>query len=356
MSPNSTPDIPDTEPAVLFRPSKKRKIYRQRATSPSQESPPPITSPIIPAPQSLDELISSTAQDVDTIAEVDMAEILRLRKIQRKAKGGVEFRAGNASATKENQELVVREEHVEGGLEEGRGVVRKFAAQTGAVGDVNKHMMAYIDSEIAKRRLGEMHISTPISASDHAGDAGAAPAGKAIAEVNRQPAALGKLHEIDLGDEARDKNVAMTNRATRRLNGECITEESAGSKKPAKVRLGRDGKPWRGKKRRGSDDIRRDQLVDEILRENKLEIYDSPSENEAPPDDDQAADDRIAEAFRKEFMDSVAARQRKQKVGPPAPTRTAGGKKEEVLAGPKLGGSRSARAAMRETMLKAAKK
>lgn len=55
-------------------------------------------------------------------------------------------------------------------------------------------------------------------------------------------------------------------------------------------------------------------------------------------------------------MDSVAARQRKQKVGPPAPTRTAGGKKEEVLQGPKLGGSRNARAAMRETMLKAAKK
>lgn len=67
-----------------------------------------------------------------------------MRKIQRRGKGGVEFRAGNANAssTKETQELVIREEHVEGGLEEpgGSGVVRKFAAQTGTVGDVNKHM------------------------------------------------------------------------------------------------------------------------------------------------------------------------------------------------------------------------
>jgi hypothetical protein len=65
--------------------------------------------------------------------------------------------------------------------------------------------------------------------------------------------------------------------------------------------------------------------------------------------DDQAADDRIAEA--------VSARQRKKTAPAPPPSRAVGGKKEEeVLKGPKLGGSRSARAAMRETMLKSAKK
>lgn len=127
--------------------------------------------------------------------------------------------------------------------------------------------MAYIDSEIAKRRMGELNISNP-TINEEAEDTRPTSAGKGIAEVNRQPAALGKLHEIDLGDEARDKNVARTDMATRRLNGEEVIEESA-QKKPTKVRLGRDGKPWRGRKRRGSDDIRRDQLVDEILRENK---------------------------------------------------------------------------------------
>jgi hypothetical protein len=65
----------------------------------------------------------------------------------------------------------------------------------------------------------------------------------------------------------------------------------------------------------------------------------------------------IAEAFRKEFMDAVSARQRKKTAPAPPPSRAVGGKKEEeVLKGPKLGGSRSARAAMRETMLKSAKK
>lgn len=57
-------------------------------------------------------------------------------------------------------------------------------------------------------------------------------------------------------------------------------------------------------------------------------------------------------------MDAVSQRQRK-KTGPAAapPVRGPGGKKEEeVLKGPKLGGSRSARAAMREMMLKEGKK
>jgi hypothetical protein len=67
---------------------------------------------------------------------------------------------------------------------------------------------------------------------------------------------------------------------------------------------------------------------------------------------DGEADDQIAEAFRREFMDAVSQRQRKKAV-PVPPTRGPGGKKEEeALKGPKLGGSRSARAAMREAQLK----
>lgn len=77
--------------------------------------------------------------------------------------------------------------------------------------------------------------------------------------------------EIDLGDEARARNIAMTERARRRALGEAVDEEDsgAGSSRPRKVRLGRDGKPWRGRNRRNSDDIKRDQLVEEFLRENR---------------------------------------------------------------------------------------
>ncbi len=51
-------------------------------------------------------------------------------------------------------------------------------------------------------------------------------------------------------------------------------------------------------------------------------------------------------------MDAVSQRQRRR-AAPAPPGRGTGGKKEEeIMKGPKLGGSRSARAAMREAHLK----
>lgn len=86
-------------------------------------------------------------------------------------------------------------------------------------------------------------------------------------------------------------------------------------------------------------------------------MYDELPVEPARVNDDQAADDRIAEAFKKEFMDAVSQRQKKKAALAQPPARSAAAKKEEeLLKGPKLGGSRSARAAMRETLLKSAKK
>ncbi len=98
-------------------------------------------------------------------------------------------------------------------------------------------------------------------------------------------------------------------------------------------------------------------IFNSITNKSIVEIYEEPIVEQTTLNDDQAADDRIAEEFRREFMDAVSQRQRK-KAGPPHPAaRIAAGKKEEeVLKGPKLGGSRTARAAMREAMLKAGKK
>lgn len=174
----------------------------------------------------------------------------------------------------------------------------------------------------------------------------------------------GTLTEIDLGDDVRNKNEAMTDLARRKLQGEKVHLEQ--TSRPKKVRLGRDGKPWRPRNRRDSDAIKRDQLVEEILRENRcksvltrrmkfpadfreVDVYETPT---PPPantpglEDDGAADDRIAEEFRREFMEAMAERQQKKKPVPGAK------KDEEVLKGPKLGGSRNARAAMRDMMLK----
>lgn len=161
--------------------------------------------------------------------------------------------------------------------------------------------------------------------------------------------------EIDLGEEARNRNLVLTDRATRKLQGEAIEDDDEQAARPKKVRLGRDGKPWRPRNRRTSDDIKRDQLVEEILRENRLDVYENASPaavNTSSLDDDAgAADDRIAEEFRREFMDAMAQRQQRKK--PAAPPGKPGAKKDEdVLKGPKLGGSRNARAMMREILLK----
>ncbi len=91
----------------------------------------------------------------------------------------------------------------------------------------------------------------------------------------KHTALQGKLMEVDLGDEVRSRNAAMTERARRRLLGEEVDDDDDDERKtgrPTKVRLGRDGKPWRPRKRRGSDDVKRDRIVEEILRENKCEL------------------------------------------------------------------------------------
>lgn len=126
--------------AILFRPSKKRKIYRQRTEEDEETT---ITAALpLQDVQSLDELIAGAAKgdEVEGVP-VSVAEILRLRKLGRKRAGGVEFRAdshGNA-AREEEQGLVLRQEQES----EAVGILdggRKFAPQLGTVGDVNKHM------------------------------------------------------------------------------------------------------------------------------------------------------------------------------------------------------------------------
>lgn len=81
----------------------------------------------------------------------------------------------------------------------------------------------------------------------------------------------GRLQEVDLGDEVRARNAAMTEQARRRLAGETIEEESDGSRQ--RPRIGKDGKPWRGRKRRASDDIKRDQMVEALMRENRRKCF-----------------------------------------------------------------------------------
>lgn len=200
-------------------------------------------------------------------------------------------------------------------------------------------------------------------------------------KVESQRALHGKLMEIDLGEEARARNIAETERARRRLEGQILEEEEDADGRRKKVRLGPDGKPWRSRNRRDSDALKRDQQVEEFLRENRrkfyvyavmvitsfcfancgfcatVDVYDVPSDQPEyatnMDDDEMAADDRIAEEFRRDFMDAMSQRHRRRRPAVNASTRpTARNQDAEILKGPKLGGSRNARAAMREKLLR----
>ncbi|KAI0136428.1 hypothetical protein BJ170DRAFT_677304 [Xylariales sp. AK1849] len=346
------PNVP-----VVFR-GKKRKLYRQRPAEEENTSKADI-APELPGQQ--DNIPSKEQAPPQSEDGMSVAEIIRQRNARKSRLRGVGFGTDDALAGTFNADdelsLMIREESQKALDLSTGGVSKRFTAQTGLTGElVNKHMTKYIESEFAKRHsavspggltsLGPSSDTTSSNASVNQNVITQKPAGHIALQ--------GKLMEIDLGDEVRSRNEALTDRARRLLNGENVGDEQQDGP-TKKVRLGRDGKPWRPRNRRDSDAVKRDQLVEEILRENRLDVYETPT---PPPvnaaghdDDDGAADDRIAEEFRREFMDAMAQRQQKKK--PVVPPGKPGAKKdEEVLKGPKLGGSRNSRAAMRDMLLK----
>ncbi|PQE27133.1 mRNA splicing factor RNA helicase protein [Rutstroemia sp. NJR-2017a WRK4] len=333
MTSPTPPSNPD--PIPLFRPSKKRKIYRQRTDAGSDpETHPEPSSTALPPQQSLDELIESAHPAAEAEAEeIDINSVLRLRK-QRKKIGGVGFtaeRAGAHSAEEAGEEgALVRIEDGEGaGKEvETEGGMRRFAPQMGILGN------AAVDKHIKPK------------------------------EIVRAPTTNGQLLEIDLGEEARRRNMERTEMARRRAQGEVLEDVD----EEKKARLGKDGKPRRWRKRRGSDDVQRDMLVEEILRENRLELYEPLPSNPLPANSNPTNnDDTLADLFRKDWEDAAsftAAQRQQQQAAAAAKKNKSGGsaadkaktEEEMYMKGPKLGGSRSARAAMREMMLAKKKK
>jgi hypothetical protein len=78
-----------------------------------------------------------------------------------------------------------------------------------------------------------------------------------IGQSSRMAAGMGKIEEVDIGSIEK-----RTDEKWRRLESGEVEQVATG-----KIRLGRDGKPRRPPKRRNSEDIRRDQLVEAVLSE-----------------------------------------------------------------------------------------
>ncbi|EED23596.1 conserved hypothetical protein [Talaromyces stipitatus ATCC 10500] len=336
----------DTEisevPIVSFRPVKRHKFLRKRLDESDDVSTPDNAATEYRAASEEGQAYNGELQDEGNENEV-LSKIMRPRKFQRMRRGGIEFSTSSAQPVEKNDSLALTAEPTEADIIKAK--LDRFTAHTGQKVDVDKHMMEYIESEMARRQnltQAERETST-------AGRLDKSNANDSFSNAfsKREPATLGKLHEIDLGQETKLQNIARTEAATRRMAGE---SPDAVDESPS---LGQNGKPWRNR-RRNSKDIERDRLVEEVLRESKLDVYDEPEQS--PTYDDQAADDRIAEQFRRDFMEAIQSRRRTQRNRTTTTTTNKRVAKPEPPRGPKLGGSRSARAAMREMQEKGAKK
>ncbi|KAF9774508.1 hypothetical protein IL306_007462 [Fusarium sp. DS 682] len=340
-------DTNSSEPAsepIRFRAGKKRKAYRPRTLEDDDDDvvvetiqSPPTAS----ASRTGDKLARGDIPGREEDGDGSVSAAIKLRNARRGRLGGVAFRNANRPDDDTNSEraLVPHDASDTTNIEPIiKGVSDRFTHQTGRLTDLNdKHMMDYIESRLSNRAGGNKSqntssVSTSNPAPQHPATALNHESGRAVMQ--------GQLMEIDLHEHS--------SRSENMFQADSTTDCDRRAKKP---RLRRDGKPWLPRNRRDSDALKRDQIVDEILRETRLDLYEPAPEQYSGADADQdgAADERLAEEFRQQFLEDVAERQlRKKKVTNP----TARGGAEEVLKGPKLGGSRNARAQMRDLLLK----
>ncbi|GMF80598.1 hypothetical protein COH20_012495 [Aspergillus flavus] len=380
---------PTSNPETLFRPVKRRKFLRRRPEDTLEDfrienrRDDGDSDPTTPA---------QSQADNDTVHPTDLA---RLRRLHRFRKGGIGFSTTSRQLANNDKQAIVSTEPAED-LEAQRiqAMCDRFTAHTGQTVDVDRHMydlasypllwpvlsvmetnkirMAYIETEMAKRH--QHTVPTDDSDGPLVGESDSAPSTTVLPQ--REPASLGKLHEIDLGQETKLHNIARTEAATRKLARDDEYEHlNHGGSFFKAAPMGKDEGLWRRQKRRTSEDVERDRLVEEVLRESKrkhsipscdpigrglalttkitflvVDVYEEPDHETAAAGDDQAADDRVAEQFRRDFLDAIQSRRRVTRVKNP---KTA---KAEASRGPKLGGSRSARAAMREMQEKQGRK
>ncbi|PON27341.1 hypothetical protein TGAM01_v203722 [Trichoderma gamsii] len=379
-----TQTSPTIEP-IRFRAGKKRKAYRQKAPAAeeAEHGNDGVATAISPTPVvPSSNLNVDTGRDADdtgaeaqnptqgdsereeddddnnhTTEESAVAAALRLRNARRAAsrRGGVGFRSEGRSAPGEEDDsenaLVLRDQDKEAVAAHDRivgGITNRFMHQTGLLTILDdSHMNAYIESRLASRNAANVPQGGASSSNSqlppHASAQFQNDNGNPADKYRDQPTRHGKLVEVDTTNLG---NHQMNNDSKRRR----VDTDTA---KPAPQR--------RGRNRRNSEDIARDAMVEQFLSENRLDVYEVPkthststaaaaSSSSYVPGADPSADDRLAEQFRQQYYDEMALRRKRKR---PAPTQQQKQQQQsaDVLKGPKLGGSRNQRAAVRNILL-----
>ncbi|KAG9186120.1 hypothetical protein G6011_02676 [Alternaria panax] len=228
----------------------------------------------------------------------------------------------------------------------------RFVAQTGQVIDRDdKQMSEYVEARLAEKNYRQYgwpipkHLQASVAAiapdlrhtfasSSSAHGTTSSTDGPANDEhSNRLAAGQGKLQEVDLGPEA----AARIEQAWKRWD--------KGEPEPpaSKARRDKYGYAWRKPKANGKteEDKRRDQMVEAVFREAKLDFFDSTTPTNPHANPSVNTDDALVEQFRSEYYESMEAKQQARR--PAAPTVKGA---PPPITGPKLGGSKSARAKM----------
>lgn len=273
---DSTADTVPTE--ALFRPAKKRKFARRRADPETEDA-----ADADPA------LVASDQNDNATPTQPSYKNARRPRVMR---KGGIGFSAKSQLGHGHGQQLALAPTAGDPEEDKIRAMNERFTGYTGQSDDVDRHMyeaplaikigscvgwtnkirMEYIDSEMAKRY--QPHAQVPNSDI-------AQPTSKEVTanlsfhgqQQQREPASLGKLHEIDLGQEATLRNIARTEAATRKLAGDEDFPSGGADIVSGATRSAPGGKSRRARQQRTDADIERDRLVEEVLRESKCELF-----------------------------------------------------------------------------------
>ncbi|TFB05669.1 hypothetical protein CCMA1212_001929 [Trichoderma ghanense] len=369
---------PTIEP-IRFRAGKKRKAYRQRTADEEAESPDATASAIQPAPvlpgaskqPGDDESGRRGAGDDDAaaettthaVADVEMgngtggdrdnqsesesavAAALRLRNARRAARrGGVGFRAegrpghnGNDDDEEAEHALVLREQDKEHERIVG-GITNRFMHQTG--------LLTILDDKHIRNATDPRDPSSSSQPASQAADALVSGDPAQQQQWRDQPTRHGKLVEVDMSALDGGMSAAGSGNGNDYNKRRRVDKDTTG--KPP---------PRRGRNRRNSDDIARDALVEQFLHENRLDVYDVPSSPftqpaSSTPGADPSADDRLAEQFRQQYYTEQALRRKKKRpVTQQQQQKQQKQQSGEILKGPKLGGSRNMRAAVRDMLL-----
>lgn len=135
-----------SEPQVVFRPSKKRKHFRQRAEE-SEARPVEATQQAADQPvqdQNSETKLRAARDTTSDTEESSVAEALRLRNARKARLKGVGFRPeGTSKAPGEasTEKSLVLKDDPNGPDSMEYGISKRFAPQAGLVGElVNKHM------------------------------------------------------------------------------------------------------------------------------------------------------------------------------------------------------------------------